>query len=106
MQGVSFVYVASADAQDISVFRLEPDGALSACATVAAQAPPQTGRSMLLALSPDERFLYAAYLSGGTHFAAATFALDGGNGIPVPLGATARNSFLFCFLDSPHPAGH
>ncbi len=86
---MSYVYVANADGQDISVFQLEPDGALSARATVAAQLPPQTGRSMLLAFSPDQRFLYAAYLSGGTHFAAATFAIDGSNGIPVRQGIAA-----------------
>jgi 6-phosphogluconolactonase len=86
---VSYVYVANADAQDISVFRLEPDGALNACANIPAQSPPQTGRSMLLALSPDQRLLYAAYLSGGTHFAATTFAIDPGSGIPKPLGTAA-----------------
>jgi 6-phosphogluconolactonase len=86
---MSYVYVANADGQDISVFRLENDGALSVCATVAAQSPPQTGRSMLLAISPDQRFLYAAYLSGGAHFAATTFRVDGSNGIPVPQGTAA-----------------
>jgi 6-phosphogluconolactonase len=86
---VSYVYVANADAQDISVFRLEPEGALIACATIPAQSPPQTGRSMLLALSPDQRLLYAAYLSGGTHFAATTFAIDAERGIPTPLGTAA-----------------
>jgi 6-phosphogluconolactonase len=86
---VSYVYVANADGQDISVFRLESDGALSACGTVTAQSPPQTGRSMLLAISPDQRFLYAAYLSGGAHFAAATFRVDGSNGIPVRRGTAA-----------------
>lgn len=85
---MSYVYVANADAQDISVFRLEPGGVLNACATIPAQSPPQTGRSMLLALSPDQRFLYAAYLSG-TQFAATTFAIDTGNGIPKRLGTAA-----------------
>jgi 6-phosphogluconolactonase len=86
---VSYVYVANADGQDISVFRLESDGALTACGTAAAQSPPQTGRSMLLAISPDQRFLYAAYLSGGAHFAAATFRIDASNGIPVRQGTAA-----------------
>lgn len=86
---MSFVYVANADTQDISVFRLEPDGVLKHCATVAAQSPPQTGRSMLLAVSPDQHYLYAAYLSGGAHFAAGTFAIDGGSGIPKPIGVAA-----------------
>ncbi len=86
---MSYVYVANADAQDISVFRLGPDGALIACATIPAQSPPQTGRSMLLALSPDQRLLYAAYLSGGTHFAVTTFRVDPGSGIPAPLGTAA-----------------
>jgi 6-phosphogluconolactonase len=86
---VSYVYVANADGQDISVFRLEPDGALEACARVAVQTPPQAGRSMLLAFSVDERFLYAAYSSGAAQFAAATFAIDASNGTPVPLGTAA-----------------
>jgi 6-phosphogluconolactonase len=86
---MSYVYVANADGQDISVFGLESDGALSVSATVAAQSPPQTGRSMLLAISPDQRFLYAAYLSGDAHFAATTFAIDASNGIPVAQGTAA-----------------
>ena len=86
---MSYVYVANADAQDISMFQLEPDGALIACATIPPQSPPQTGRSMLLALSPDQRLLYAAFLSGGTHFSATTFALDVRSGIPRPLGIAA-----------------
>jgi 6-phosphogluconolactonase len=86
---MSFVYVANADGQDISAFRLESDGALTACATVAAQSPPQTGRSMLLAISPDQRFLYAAYLSGGSHFAATTYGIGGSDGIPVAQGTAA-----------------
>jgi 6-phosphogluconolactonase len=83
---MTFVYVANADGQDISVFALLADGALRACATVPAQSPPQTGRSMLLAFSPDQRLLYAAFLSGGTHFAVATFTIDGADGIPVLAG--------------------
>jgi 6-phosphogluconolactonase len=86
---VSYVYVANADTQDISLLRLQPDGALEECARIPAQSPPQTGRSMLLALSPDQRLLYAAYLAGGTHFAATTFAIDAGSGIPKPLGTAA-----------------
>ncbi|MFI4890129.1 MAG: lactonase family protein [Steroidobacterales bacterium] len=86
---MSVVYVANADGQDISVFGLGADGALHVRATVAAQSPPQSGRSMLLCLSPNRRFLYAAFLSGGTHFAAATFAIDGEGGIPVLIGTTA-----------------
>ncbi len=85
---MSVVYVANADGQSISVLGLAPDGALHVLATVPAQSPPQTGRSMLLALSPDRRHLYAAFLSGGTHFAAAVFAIDGASGIPSLLGVS------------------
>jgi len=88
-EGVSYVYVANADGQDIAVLRLEPDGALGACATLAVQSPPQSGRSMLLAISPDQRFLYAAYLSAGRNFAVATFAIDASDGIPKPRGSAA-----------------
>jgi 6-phosphogluconolactonase len=97
---MSYVYVANADGQNISVFRLESDGALSACATVAAQSPPQTGRSMLLAISPDQRYLYAAFLSGGAHFAATTFRIDGSNGIPVAKAtATLEDSMAYMVTD-------
>jgi 6-phosphogluconolactonase len=97
---MSYIYVANADGQDISVFRLESDGTLSACATVAAQSPPQTGRSMLLAISPDQRYLYAAFLSGGSHFAATTFSIDGSNGIPVPKATAAlEDSMAYMVTD-------
>lgn len=75
------VYVANADTQEISVFRLRLDGSLTAVATVAVQAPPQPGRSMLLATTPERRLLYAAYLSG-SDFAVSTYTLDGPDGVP------------------------
>lgn len=104
----SFVYVANADSQDISVFELAPDGALHARATVAAQTPAQPGRSMLLAASPyaqlgarlGARFLYAGFLSGAMHSAAAAFAVDAATGIPTLLGTSPlADSMAFMSTD-------
>ena len=83
-----FAYVANADTQDISVFALRGDGTLIPVATVAVQAPPHPGKSMLLAPSPDARRLYAAYFTAAGHSMAASFRIDPGTGMPELLGTT------------------
>jgi len=82
------VYVANSDSQDLSVFLLHGDGSLAATGTVPVQRPAVTGRSLVLATSPDLAFLYAGYAMGGTHPAIATFALDPRSGFPTPLAST------------------
>ena len=84
---MSRVYVANTDGQDLSVFDLDEAGTLRGIATLAVQSPPQTGRSMVLAMDPGRTLLYAGYLSG-THYAVATFALDPYSGLPTRLGTT------------------
>jgi 6-phosphogluconolactonase len=81
------VYVANADTQDLSVFDLLPEGALALRATVVVRRPVHIGRSIVLATSPDRRFLYAGHLSGPGQAAVAAFAIDRSTGIPEPIGA-------------------
>ncbi len=77
------VYVANADDQSLSVLELGADGSLGAIATVPVQQPVQTGRSMVLALSPDRRTLYAAFLGGSGSFDVASYAIDVAGAVPV-----------------------
>lgn len=73
-QAATFVYVANADSQDISVLELDrSQGALKPLATVAVG-----GSVMPMAVSPDKRFLYAALRS--QPFRVTSFAIDGANG--------------------------
>ena len=58
-----FVYVANSGGQDISVFELGADGGLRARDSVAIQRPIETGKSIVLTLSPDSALLYAGYVS-------------------------------------------
>ncbi|MDE1922255.1 MAG: lactonase family protein [Gammaproteobacteria bacterium] len=84
----SFAYVANSGTQDISVLGLRPDGDLVALASVAVQRPIHTGRSMVLAPSPDHGRLYAAYLSGPDQAMVAAFAIDAETGNLRRIGAT------------------
>ena len=84
----SFVYVANADTQDLSVFALRSDGGLARIATVSVQEPPHPGRSMVLARSPDARFLYAGYFTPAGNARLASFAIDPASGTATLLGRT------------------
>jgi 6-phosphogluconolactonase len=89
-EAATLVYVGNADTQDISRFHLTDDGHLRADAAVVLQSPAQPGRSVLLATSPNQRYLYAAYLSGNIS-RVATYAIDRSSGalsavgLPAPL---------------------
>jgi len=83
------VYVANADTQDLSVFDLHADGDMMLRGTVAVQRPAHVGRSIVLAQSPDRKFLYAGHLSDAGQSAVATFALDERTGMPQRMGSTA-----------------
>ena len=73
-QAATFVYVANADSQDISVLELDrAQGLLKPVDTVAV-----AGTVMPMAVSPDKRFLYAALRS--QPFRVASFAIDGASG--------------------------
>ncbi|NRF66964.1 beta-propeller fold lactonase family protein [Aquincola sp. S2] len=65
----SVAYVANADSREISVLALDGAGAVKPLQTV-----PVSGTVMPLALSPDQRFLYAALRS--EPYTVASFAID------------------------------
>jgi 6-phosphogluconolactonase len=71
----TIVYVGNADSQDLSLFELDRAGRLTPRGTVSVQAPAQPGRSMLLAVAPNRKFLYAAYLRGARS-AVVSYAID------------------------------
>ena len=74
VQAATFVYVANADSQDISVLELDrPQGQLKPVETVAV-----AGTVMPMAVSADKRFLYAALRS--QPFRVTSFAIDGATG--------------------------
>ncbi|MGY4098947.1 lactonase family protein [Nocardia sp. R16R-3T] len=72
------VYVSNADSRDISVLRLDDDGALTLV-----ESRPVDGAVMPLAMSPDHRYLYASLRSAP--FAVAVFAIDPATGRLTPL---------------------
>ena len=79
----TWVYVANADSQDISVFQLDrAAGALRPVATV-----PVGGTAMPMVVSRDKRFLYVALRS--QPFRVVTFAIDGASGGLKKLGEAA-----------------
>lgn len=88
------IHVACSDTQQISVFGVPddparaPGDALRPLATIDVQAPPQTGRSMVMATNPGATRLYAAYLRDG-RYTVATYAIDADDGVPRLLGAQA-----------------
>lgn len=79
----TWVYVANADSQDISVFQLDrAAGLLRPVATVLVG-----GTAMPMAVSKDKKFLYVALRS--QPFRAVTFAIDGATGGLKKLGEAA-----------------
>ncbi len=88
------VYVSNADSHDISVLRLDRgSGALSLLQTVAVG-----GVVMPLALSPQQRVLYAALRS--EHHTLLAFSIDPASGQLTPLGsATLPESMAYISTD-------
>lgn len=78
---MSVVYVSNADSREISVLRLDDDGALTLI-----ESRPVDGAVMPLAMSPDRRYLYASLRSAP--FAVAAFARDPASGRLTPLSTT------------------
>jgi 6-phosphogluconolactonase len=79
---VGFVYVANSGSQNISVFDLDAAGRLRARESVEIQRPVATGRSIVLALSPNSAFLYAGYATSGAQATVATLSIDPTSGAP------------------------
>ncbi|WP_433715288.1 lactonase family protein [Nocardia sp. CA-084685] len=75
---MSVVYVSNADSREISVLRLDDDGALTLV-----ESQPVAGAVMPMAMSPDHRYLYASLRSAP--FAVAVFATDPVTGRLTPL---------------------
>jgi len=89
----TFVYVSNAEDGDISVYSLQPDGALT-----------QGGRApaakivMPMAVSPDRRFLYAGVRS--KPFSVHVYSIDPGTGALKPLSVSPlAESFPYISLD-------
>ena len=83
VQAATFVYVANADSQDISVLRLDKSkGVLVPLDTVKVG-----GTAMPLAVSPDKRFLYASLRS--QPYRVTSFAIDPASGHLTRLGESS-----------------
>jgi 6-phosphogluconolactonase len=75
----TFAYVANADSNDISVFRVEPSsGKAEAVETVSFPGVEKAGSSTPLAVSPDKRFLFAGVRA--EPYVVLSFAIDANSG--------------------------
>lgn len=70
---LTVVYVGNAESQDISVFALAADGALTAIETIAVPGPATPGGSLPLAITADRQRLYAGLRN--EPFSVAAFAI-------------------------------
>lgn len=85
---IARVYVANSGTQDLSVFALAAGGALANLGAVPIQQPAVTGRSVVLALGPSAKCLYAGYASGPAQPRVATFSLAPSVPLPVRVADT------------------
>jgi 6-phosphogluconolactonase len=89
----TFVYVSNAEDGDISTYTLQRDGELQPGARV-----PAAKLVMPMAVSPDQRFLYAA--SRSKPFSVRAFAIDRSSGALTPLETSPlAESMPFISLD-------
>jgi len=82
------VYVANSGSQDISVFVLHEDGRLEALQDVPIQRPAVKGKSIVLATSPRQDFLYASYGNEGGPPTVVSHRIDPETGIPKAFSST------------------
>ena len=83
VQAATWVYVANADSQDLSVYELDrAGGAMKPVATV-----PVGGMAMPMVVSHDKKYLYVALRS--QPFRVVSFAIDGATGGLKKLGESA-----------------
>ncbi|MBR0718545.1 beta-propeller fold lactonase family protein [Bradyrhizobium liaoningense] len=80
----TFVYVGNADSNDISVFRLDGNGEMTAVQTAPFAGIEKPGSSTPLAISPDKRVLIAGVRS--QPFSAVSFAIDAKTGLLKQVG--------------------
>jgi 6-phosphogluconolactonase len=89
----TFVYVSNAEDGDISVFTLQPDGALTQGARV-----PAAKVVMPMAVSPDRRFLYAGVRS--KPYSVHVYSINPGTGALTPVAVSPlAESFPYISLD-------
>ena len=89
----TFVYVSNAEDGDIGTYRLQPDGALTPGARVAAAKVV-----MPMAVSPDRRFLYAGVRS--KPYSVHVYSIDAGTGALKPQSVSPlAESFPYISLD-------
>lgn len=81
----TYAYVGNADSNDISVFKLADDGAMTAVQTVAFPGVDKPGSSTPLAITPDRRVLIAGVRAHP--FVAISFAIDPASGRLSPIGS-------------------
>jgi 6-phosphogluconolactonase len=75
----TFAYIANAESNDISVFHVEPSsGEIKPVETVAFPGVEKAGSSTPLAISPDQRLLFAGLRA--EPYAVLSFAIDAANG--------------------------
>jgi 6-phosphogluconolactonase len=91
------VYVGNADSQDLTLFDLDDNGGLTARGKLSLQSPAQPGRSVLLATSPDKRFLYAAYLTD-TRSTVASYSIDARTGALTQVGARTSLTDVMAYI--------
>jgi len=82
------VYVANSESQDISVFALHENGRLESLGLVPIQRPAVKGRSVVLALSPQQEFLYASYGNEAAVPTVVSHRIDPQSGIPKAFSST------------------
>jgi 6-phosphogluconolactonase len=76
----SIVIVANADSQDLSVFDLAGSGRLDERPRFIVNEPALTGKSMVLAVAPNRRALYAGHLSGENQSSVTSIWIDQSTG--------------------------
>ena len=81
----TFVYVGSAESQDVTVLALAPDGDLTLVATQPVPGPAKPGSTTPMAVSPDKKLLYVGLRN--EPYSAASFAIDQKTGTLAYIGS-------------------
>lgn len=96
----SIVIVANADSQDLSVFDFTPSGRLDERPRFTVNEPALTGKSMVLAVAPNRRVLYAGHLSGENQSSVTSIGIDQRSGDLMRVGRVpVAESMSYLALD-------
>jgi 6-phosphogluconolactonase len=95
-RGSTYVYVGNAGTRDVSAYAMNGDGTLAPIGTYAVPGPTESCFSLPLAVSPDNRFLFAALRN--VPWSVRSFAIDAASGRLDDLGAgpLAANPCYLC----------